>query len=148
RRKRPRRQRECASVRHGFHGGAGALGSFLVKPTGKRRKALFLEHLTNGRGTERDALVLHCVTDVVDRIVALAQAEDRVARRGLLWLRARAWFASGEERGLALAPKVVTHHAEGTGAVAEPLRDIRGRDAIDEERPKRFVLALLRFPGL
>ena len=82
----PRGEVEGARVGHRLHGGAWQLGALLVEAPGQRGEAELAQHLADGGGAQRRALLLQCFGDFVHGVVALAQQLDGGARGGFLRL--------------------------------------------------------------
>ena len=93
-----------------LEGGVGAL----AVATGQAALHFSFVNLADGGGTERRALLFQRFTDFVDRVIALAQCHDQLARGALLGLSLWTPLPDREERQF-IAAKGVTEHAEGAG---------------------------------
>jgi len=110
---------EVADIGDGLGIGADPLGAFLVEPTWQWREPLVGQNLAHCGGAQRRSLLLERLTDLVDRIVALAQRHDLLHGPALLGLSARTSPPRCEElRQLPMA-KGVAQHAEGSRRIAE-----------------------------
>src|SRR5260370_40494451 len=118
--------------------------TLLVEPARRRRKALRRQHLAHRGSAERRSLLLERTTDVVDRVVALAQGDDLLLSRAFLGLITRTRTRRGEEFRQLAAPKGVAQHPEGARRVAEARGGMRRREPLHIEPPHTFVLPLAR----
>src|SRR5438105_14593470 len=75
---------EVADIGDGLGIGADPLGAFLVEPTWQWREPLVGQNLAHCGGAQRRSLLLERLTDLVDRIVALAQRHDLLHGPALL----------------------------------------------------------------
>ena len=104
--------------------GRDALGALLVEPPRQGREAFLGENLSHRGGAQRRSLLLERLTDLVDRVVALAQRHDLLMRAALLGLFARAGASGREELRQLTVAEVVAQHAEGARRVAEAARHL------------------------
>jgi hypothetical protein len=109
---------------------------------------LGLEQFPNGGRAEWNLLLLERQTDVVDRMVLLAQGDDQ--RTGGILLGLGAWTGAGGSKvgGIRLAHEGVAKDTESAGRVAEGSGDLVRGATLDVEGAESFVLALLRMLGL
>jgi hypothetical protein len=78
-------------------------------------EALGGEHLAHGGGAQRCSLLLECLADFVDRIIALSQGYDLIMGEAFLRLLARTRPRGGKElRQIAMA-KGMAQLPEGPG---------------------------------
>src|SRR5271165_4892747 len=140
----PRRQHEAANIGDGLGTRSDQHRAFLVQPTRQRSKALCRQHLAHRGGTERRSLLLERPTDVVDRVVALAQGNDLLLGSALLRLIARPRPRRGEELRQVAAAEPMTQHPERARRIAEALGGLGRREPFEVERPQGFVLTLAR----
>src|SRR5262249_21826642 len=100
----PRGEHELGNVGNGFHGGTDARGTLRVEAPWQGRETLRGEHFAYGGSTQRCSLLLERLTDLVDRIIALAQGYDLLMGAAFLGLLARAGSCGSKEfRQLVLA---------------------------------------------
>src|SRR5882762_3475097 len=114
-----RRERQPANIGDVLDGRPSAVGPLVVQAPRQRSEPLGREYLADGGGAQADVTGLERLTDLVDRVVALAQLDDRVARGRLLRLHAGPGLGRHEELRLGLAAKVVAHDLERGRCVAE-----------------------------
>src|SRR5260370_17805571 len=89
-------------------GGPGAIWTFGIQPPRKRSEAFLLEDFPDRRRTERTFLFLQRFTDLVDRMVLLAQFDDQVPSRRLLRLRSRPCPGRCKKNRVVLATELMT----------------------------------------
>ena len=128
----PRSKGKAADIGDRFGRWAEAGGPFLVEAPRQRSEAFLGENLAHRGDAERHALLLEGLTDLIDRIVALAQRHDLLMGAGLLRLRLRTGARHGEEFGQLIAAKGMAEHAEGAWGVAEAAGGL-GRGQLVEE---------------
>jgi hypothetical protein len=113
---------EVADIGDGLSIGADPLGTFLVEPTRQGREAFVGQNLAHRGDAQWRSLLLERLTDLVDRIVALAQRHDLLHGTALLGLSTRTGSPRCEElRQLPMA-KAVAQHSEGSRRIAEAPR--------------------------
>ena len=78
------------------------------------------------RWRSRGALLLERLTDLIDRVVALAQRNDLLVCGALLGLVGGARYPRGEEFRKFVAAEGMTEHAERAWRIAEALGDLEG----------------------
>ena len=139
-----RSERELAHVGDRLNSGANPDRALLVEATRQPRKPLLGEDRGDRFDASRSPLLLEGRTDVVDRVVALAQCNDLLADAALLGLRPRSRSCGGEKLWQLTVAKGVAEHAKGTWFVAEPARRRGRRQALEEECSQSLVLALAR----
>lgn len=143
-----RRQHEVADIRDGLRTGADSLGALLVEPPRQGRKALLAENFPHRSGAQRCSLLLQRLTDLIDRVVALAQRYDLLMGAALPGLFAPTGVPRCEEvRQLAVA-KGVAQHAECPRRVAEASCRLGRLHFFQEVGPQSLILALARGCGL
>ena len=140
----PRGQHEVADIGDGLRAGAHALGALLVAPPRQRREAFLGENLSHRGGAQRRSLLLERLTDLVDRVVALAQRHDLLMGPALLGLIALAGASGREEVRQLTVAEVVAQHAERARRVAEAARHLGRRRRCQEVGPQGLILALAR----
>src|SRR5436190_926539 len=133
---------EFANIGHGFGGGADEDGPLLVEPARQGSEAFRGENLAHRGGAQWHALLLERPTDLVDRVVALAQGHDLFAGTALSRLFARAWMRGGEEFRQFSAAKGVTQYPESSRRIAEAPRDLGRGLPLHVEGTQGLVLAL------
>ncbi len=133
---------EVLDVGDRLHVGADAEGAFLVEPARQRCEAFLDQHLAYRGGAQRRSLLLERPTDLVDRIVALAQRDDLLVSAALLGLRARARMRGGEEFRKVAVPEGMAQHAEGAGRIAETACDLGRGQLLQVKSAQGLVLAL------
>ncbi len=144
RRELARRQREATDVGDGLGAGPGLNGTLVVEPAWQRSEPLRGEHLAYRGGTQRHSLVRERPTDLIDRVVALAQSHDLLVDAALLGLLTPARPADREEVWQLTVAEGIAQHPERARGVAEPTRRRVGPEAVDEISAQRLVLALTR----
>src|SRR5437879_253005 len=110
---------EWADVGAVFRAGADPRGALLVEPPRQGRKAFLAENLSHRSGAQRCSLILQRLTDLVDRVVALAQRHDLLMGAVLPGLFAPTGVPRCEEVRQLTAAKGVAQHAERPRRVAE-----------------------------
>ena len=90
-------QRELAHVGHRLGDGPQTLEPLVIAAPRQRREALLAQHLAHGGGTQRRAVLLERLADLVDRMVLLAQGHHQLVGLGLVRLGARAVTGRAEE---------------------------------------------------
>lgn len=102
-RERARLKRKGPGVGHRLHRRSGIIGTLFIQAPGKRSESLLLQHLPHGGRTQGPALFLQGLTDLVDRIVLLAEADDRLSGGRLLGLSPGAVPGRDEEQRIGIA---------------------------------------------
>src|SRR5215467_6837220 len=103
-----------------------------------------VQHLTYGGSAQGGALLLKRLTDLIDRVVVLAQRNDLLVCGALLGLVGGARFPRGEEFRKFVAAEGMTEHAERAWRIAEALGDLEGGEPFEVESAQSLVLALAR----
>ncbi len=137
-----RREGEVMHIGHRFGIGSHADRSLFVTPTRQGCKALQGENLAHRGRTQRRALLLESLADLVDRVVPLAQRHDLLVGTALLGLLAGPGASGCEEFRQFPAAKGVAQHAECARRVAEALCRLCRRQFLHEEGAQGLVLAL------
>ena len=114
-----RGQHEVADIGDGFRAGADALGALLVEPPRQGREAFRGENLSHRGGAQRRSMLLECLTDLIDRVVALAQRHDLFMGAALPGLFAPTGVPGCEEVRQLTVAKAVAQHPERPRRVAE-----------------------------
>src|SRR5215475_11811901 len=143
-----RREDKVADISHCLGVGTCAGGPLLVKPAWQGSEALVGQHLADRGGTERHSLLFERLTDLVDRVVALAQRHDLLVGEALPGLPARARMRVDEELGQLAATEGMAHDAEGARRITKASGGFRRTYSVDEEGPQGLILALARGRGL
>jgi hypothetical protein len=124
-------------------GGPGTIWTFGIQPPRKRSEAFLLEDFSDRRRTERTFLFLQRFTDLVNRMILLAQFDDQVPSRRLLRLPSRPRPCRCKKNGVGLAAEVMTEDLKRSGRVPEGAGNLAGRTVVDEIGSQGLVHALL-----
>ena len=114
-----RRQHEVADIGDGLRTGADPLGALLVEPSRQGREALIGQNLAHRGGAQGGSLLLQRLTDLIDRVVALAQRYDLLMGAALPGLFAPTGVPGCEEVRQLTVAKAVAQHPERPRRVAE-----------------------------
>ena len=119
-----RAEHEAADIGHGLGGGSDQCRALRVEAAWQRSKTLAGQDFPHRRGAQRHSLLPERPTDVVDRVVALAQRHDLLAGEVLFGLLARPRSRHGEEIRQYTAAKVVAEHTECGWRISKPARHL------------------------
>src|ERR1700682_3555860 len=142
-----RRERELPHIGHGFGCRCEPRGSVLVQASRQRGEPLGAQQLANGGWAQRHVALLELLTDLVDRVVLLAQSHGQISAPGFLGLLAWPMHRDDEELWIGIAAELMAKHAKGAGAVAESAGDLLGGAALKKIAPKGFIHALAGLGG-
>ena len=124
-------------------------GTLFVEASRKRSESFLTKDVARRRGCDVQITLRQGSADVLDRVVDLAQGDDLLAD-GIVGANAGGAARRDSEEEVArvgVVTELMAQHAEGSGRVAEVARSHRRGASLEEEGPKRLVLALSRTGG-
>jgi len=147
-RERARLKRKSPGIGHRLHRRPRIIGSLFIQAPGKRGESLLLQHLPHGGRTQGAALVLQGLTDLINRIVLLAEADDRLSGGRLLGLSPGAVPGRDEKQRFRIVAEMMAQDMERAEGIAEGAGDLLSGAALGEVGSQSLVHAVFGVTGL
>src|SRR4030042_440316 len=129
----PLLQGELSDIGHGVSGGSWFLRTFVVGPTGEAGESFFAQDLGDGGGAEvLLSQPLEFVSDVVDRVVLLAQYDHPRADSVLLGVGFGTVGDVTKEGAGHMMAEAVAEDAKGAGRIAASARGFTGGECFHQ----------------